>query len=1381
MSLWAKIRQQVRTISEKVSFVICSLSAHQYYKDGKYWTAIQAATLAYELALKLYGEKHHLVGVRLNMLGVLLEEVENFNEAEECFSRAAEIVRASRGESHRDYAVAIGHLASVYKAKGKYAQAELLYKQALEIQKAFYGVEHLDVSHALNSLALLYLDMNRFGDAEELFKQLMKMDERIYPRRYTREWAAARATYLHNLAALYTNMGDYSRAESCYTLCLQMRRAVYGRKHPTITQSLNNLAYFYLKKGDYEKAGQLANEALQINRKTYGEIHHAVATGHKIIASISEHNGKYQEAESRLLKALEIDRQINGENHEKVADDLNSLGLLYFYMAKYAEADESLRKSRQIIHAVWGETMHKSLYPSMNNQALLYRKLGRYEESEALYLEVLKLLSELVGEDHPDYARCLENLAEVYITTGKYAEAWELLRQALNTSARVYGDNNPLASSIFNKLGVLFQQSGRYSEAEVHYQQALSIVGATDGSVETVEIENNLAGLYMKAGRYIEAEARFQHTLRLRRALFGEEHPGIALTLNNLGNLYLAINDYTKALSHFQRASEILLTAYGENHPELATTLHNMSMLHYYLGQYDLAIQYCARALEIRASALGKMHSACGESLNCMGLIMQQLGDYKEAEENFNLAHEILSQSLGPEHPDTTIVLFNLAEIYSSQGRFDEAAPLFSAALEMITTALGNEHPQLSMILSTMALSYCTAGRADEALALMERAEAIADQTLGQVMSLSSERQRLGYLLELQVNLSAFLSLVLRFFPHSSEKKEEAFNLVLRRKALGAEALYAQRDAVLRGHYPELAEPLRRLIELQRQIAEKILAGPGAEGIDEHTVTLASLRANKEELEAELAHQIPDIKLIRQIYRANCRIVADALPEESALVEFVHFDDFSFESLPAPGESRIKSSGYLAFVVQAAAPNGLEMIYLGDAELINRAVAAFVQAITNEALDTYEPLAESESDAGTEKPVSSPLAEEAGKRRGESSRPPMFDCQVQTSGARSARELGGSLRKLVFDPLLAVIGTCRNLFISADGDLTRLPFNVLPLDEKRYVIDDFEISYLSTGRDTLRSFKREDSSSVRMFNKSLVAANPSFDLGLTPDTRGAEYPETLTMDEGGQVAEKAESVSRGLPRGKKLFEPLPDTQEEGRRVAEMLHVQPLLADQVLKQLIKNCQSPSILHIATHGFFLSDQKIGTAKPPGKREAFGVNNSHLLTQEIENPLLRSGLALAGANTWLLHRELPEEAGNGILTSLDVSGLDLIDTELVVLSACETGLGQVHRGEGVFGLRRAVELAGAKTLIMSLWKVSDQATQSLMIEFYRRVVDGQSRAKALRQAQLAMKNRHDAHPFFWGAFICQGDPRPLPLELLHQLSGDEHNQEKHQDSDY
>lgn len=221
---------------------------------------------------------------------------------------------------------------------------------------------------------------------------------------------------------------------------------------------------------------------------------------------------------------------------------------------------------------------------------------------------------------------------------------------------------------------------------------------------------------------------------------------------------------------------------------------------------------------------------------------------------------------------------------------------------------------------------------------------------------------------------------------------------------------------------------------------------------------------------------------------------------------------------------------------------------------------------------------------------------------------------------------------------------------------------------------------------------------------------------------------------------------------------------EGEQVAALLGVEPLLRERALEGSLKAHHSPYIFHIATHGFFFPDRQRTSndevletlASHEGRRVG---KLDQFLRRGAENPLLRSGLVLTGANTWDRGGPLPPEAEDGILTSEGVSGLDLTATELVALSACQTGLGEVRIGEGVFGLRRAFVVAGAKTLIMSLWKVPDIQTQGLMVDFYQRILAGQSPADALREAQLAMKTRYP-HPYYWGAFICQGDPGPLPL---------------------
>ena len=630
----------------------------------------------------------------------------------------------------------------------------------------------------------------------------------------------------------------------------------------------------------------------------------------------------------------------------------------------------------------------------------------------------------------------------------------------------------------------------------------------------------------------------------------------------------------------------------------------------------------------------------------------------------------------------------------------------------------------------------------------MEQAAAIDDRMIGQILAIGSERQRIAFLNTVLGNLYAFLSLVLQHLGDSPAAVHAALELVLRRKAIAAEAVATQRDAVLGGKYPALEPRLRELAALRMQIARKTLAGPGPEGLESHLRGLAEWNAQKERLEAELARQIPEMNLEQKLRAADRRAVALDLPEGVALVEFVRFPVFDFQAVPARGEPRWKPARYVAFVLPGGAPDDVQMIDLGEAEPIDRLIADFRAGI----------IAEAETEDGRDM-----------AKRPEEAAPTVEG------------DAGSALRAALFDRLAPALGSRTRLLIAPDGDLTRLPFEVLPTADGRRLIDDYQISYLSCGRDVLRF----GAAATGQPGEPLVVADPDFDLETGHRARAGAAQSRLLVPLARPRQEShgdADAIgpstrnrprhsagrhSRDLDRDRSAyhFHRLPGTRAEGERVAALLDVSPWLDATALEGRLKTaCRSPRILHLATHGFFLPDQERDLNRE-GRGFGFDFGEfsgaqdglARLSGPMMENPMLRSGLALAGANTWLKAGNPPEEAEDGLLTAEDVTGLDLLATELVVLSACETGLGQVHVGEGVFGLRRAFVLAGAKTLVMSLWKVPDEPTRELMEDFYGRLLAGEGRAEALRQAQLAMKAKYP-DPFYWGAFICQGDPSPL-----------------------
>lgn len=656
--------------------------------------------------------------------------------------------------------------------------------------------------------------------------------------------------------------------------------------------------------------------------------------------------------------------------------------------------------------------------------------------------------------------------------------------------------------------------------------------------------------------------------------------------------------------------------------------------------------------------------------------------------------------------------LNNLATFYHTQGDYRRAEPLYRRALAIREQALSSNHPDVAQILSNLAMLLVATIRYPEAWVFMERASQIEGQLIGQMFAGLSESQRAAYLDTLCGNFDAYLSLVSQHLRTELDALQDAFHLVLRRKAIGAEALAAQRDAVLGGRYPHLQSQLQAVTSLRRQIAQQTLAGPGNTNLQTYRRQLAEWIVQRERLEADLARQIPEMNLEERLQTADRKAVAGALPKNTTLVEFVRFNVYDFQAVPAKGEQQWKAARYLAFVLPAGEPDQVQMLDLGEAVIIDRHIAQFRAAITT---------------------------------------------------ASDADRAGSELRQLIFDPLLPTLNGRQQLLLSPDGDLTRLPFEVLPTDDGQRLIDTYHLSYVATGRDVLRFGVRSTGQAAA----PLIAADPDFDLsgGGSVSTKwslkklfsGFNKWKTDSSELGALPGHATGRCSRDLDRAHLLpFTPLPGTRLEGEHIAGMLQVQPWLQDAALEAKVKAQRSPRILHLATHGFFLEDQPYNPEKSQWMSFT-GSELGRLAGPGMENPLLRSGLALAGVNTWLHGQSPPAEAEDGLLTAEDVTGLDLLDTELVVLSACETGLGDVQIGEGVLGLHRSFVLAGAKTLVMSLWKVPDQQTQELMEDFYPRLLQGQPRADALRAAQLTMKARHP-EPLYWGAFICQGELGPL-----------------------
>jgi len=917
---------------------------------------------------------------------------------------------------------------------------------------------------------------------------------------------------------------------------------------------------------------------------------------------------------------------------------------------------------------------------------------------------------------------------------GRFRESIPLAQQASDMARQHLGEHDPEYAASLNNLAALYESSGEYVKAEQCYKQTQAIyrLAPQEHALQLAGNLNDLGFLYTSLGNYAAAESLYREALATWPADVEGVQLAVAQTLNNLGLLYQAMGDYRTAEPLLQRALRIRQDETGANQPIVARSLNNLAELYRARGLYNQAEPLYQEALHILQNTFGDKDLDVANILNNMAALSRGRRDYAGALSLYQQALRIWQAALGKSHPFVASCLHNLAVTHQTLGKFVEAEPLYRASLALRRQALGPNHPDVASSLFNLAGLLAATGQGEQALSLLEEATSIYDRMIGQVFSIGSEYQRLAYLAIVQNTLDAFLSFVLDRYAHDTVLIGTAFDLVLRRKALTAESLMTQRDAVHGGRYPALAPLLRNLMILRRQLAHKTLAGPGAEGTAAYRQLLDKWETQCASFEAEIAQQIPEMNLTQRLRDANREAIAAALPENTLLVEFIRFDAIDFAAVPAQGYSYWKSSRYLAFVLFAGAPDQSRMIDLGGAERIDAFIGAFRASITRE--EEVRGLAEASAETSSST---------AGDRQVSDDRRTAILAATRdllpeplSLEALADDVIGTQLREALLDPLLPVIGTYTRLFLAPDSDLCRLPFEVLPLADGRRVIEAYHVSYVSVGRDILR-FGTESGLAA---GKPLIAADPDFNLATTSASAIPSAP----------------------------FRRLVGTRDEGLKIAAQLGVEPWLEGSVLEASIKACRSPRILHLATHGFFLPDQpQQRIDELPEIAPLAGTGLERLTRQRLENPLLRSGLALAGANTWLGAGDLPDAAEDGLLTAADVVGLDLSNTDLVVLSACQTGLGEIKTGEGVFGLRRAFMLAGAKTLVISLWKVPDDATQTLMVDFYRRLLQGQPRATALRAAQRALQsNKQFADPFFWGAFVCQGEPGPLPRDGLGTL---------------
>ncbi|RUS98520.1 hypothetical protein DSM106972_081490 [Dulcicalothrix desertica PCC 7102] len=1117
-----------------------------------------------------------------------------------------------------------------------------------------------------------------------------------------------------------------------------MFEQIRGKSHPLVGISVAGLAQIYRAQGDFGKAETLYLRSLDILEKAFGKEHPELTTILNGLAGLYRAKGNYAKAEPLYLRTLVINEKVSGKEHPDVAKSLNNLAELYRAQGNYTRAEPLYLRSLAILEKVLGKE-HPDVAKSLNNLAELYRVQGNYIKSEPLYLRSLAILEKVRGKEHPDMATSLHNLAELYLSLGNYSKAESNSLRALAIREKVLGVEHPAVANSLNNLASLYQLQGNYAKAELLYLRSLvileKVLGKEHGQVATSL--NNLANFYQLQGNYAKAESFYLRSLAISEKVLGKEHPNVALSLNSLALLYQSQGNYVKAELLYLQAIEIQQKVLGKEHPEVANVLHNLALLYDAQGNYAKAQPLLLRSLAIREKVLGKEHPDVAASLNNLAALYEIREDDSKVEPLLVRSLAILEKALGREHPSVAISVNNLASVYQSQGKYSKAEPLLLRSLAIQEKALGKEHPDVAISLNNLASLYQSQGNYDKAEPLLLRSLAIWEKTFGQehpdvalslsnlsilswrkgdiarttnfltralavneknlqlIYAVGSEQRKQNYVQTFTGSTNSVVSLALQQSTKNPTLSKLALTTILRRKGRVLDAMTdtVQTLQTQLADNPDTKKLFDEWLGVQQQLANLVYQGAGEQKFEIYQQQIKQLEANKERLEEQVSAKSAEFR--KEIQTVELADIQVQIPTDAAMVEIVLYKPFNLKA--KKDSEKWGQSRYAAVVLRATGEP--KWVDLGDSAIIDKSVANFRQVLA-----TAPPTSNRGIDV-------TPIE---GKNR---------TSQLQ--------ELARSLDKQVMAPIRPLLGNARHLLLSPDGQLNLIPFEALKDEQNKYLVENYAFSYLTTGRDLLRL-----DTTAKQLSNPVVFADINYE------------------QQGTVIASQSRSSKnqRSIDFDNLKFGSLAATYEEGQQIKKIFpNTNIITGKNATETAIKQLKSPNILHLATHGFFLPNKEI----KPISSAITDLNNQREQSKylNLENPLLRSGLALAGFNNRQNKRTNNTE--DGVLTALEVAGLNLRGTQLVILSACETGLGNVKTGDGVYGLRRALVIAGTQSQLLSLWKVDDAGTKDLMVKYYKNIKAKKGRHVALREVQLEfLKNPKYQHPYYWASFIPSGN---------------------------
>jgi len=1009
----------------------------------------------------------------------------------------------------------------------------------------------------------------------------------------------------------------------------------------------------------------------------------------------------------------------------------------WFAQARQAEAAGNYREAVALFHKVmehgpriWG-ARSPNVSATLNNLALNYVHLHEFDKAEKYYKESLEIADFVYGDDAPQYALGLNNLAIVYRKTYRFADAEKLIRQGLKIREKRLGKDHEDVANSLQTLANVYDDFEKFEEAESYHQRALRIMEQKYGRdhAELGDFLHDFAQHYKTRGRYDLAEPLLSRAAAIHEKVHGPNHPQFANTLNSFGNYNKDLGKFDEAEKHYLRALAIFEARLGKEHPSVADPLNNLGILYMEMNQNNRAAEYFHRAMVIREAKFGKDHPLVAASCNNLALVMKQMGLRAEAEKWLLESLRIREKHLGREHTSVAGALSNLGNSYADDRQFEKAEANYRRALSIYESKYGKSHSDVGMVLLNLASIFRDQGQNEKAAEYYQAALATKQSASGfshldinnslYGMAIVQGRMRqfdaaLQTMDELRKSTREFVA---KSLPLLTVKEQVSFLRTIDSVNLHLGLTLALREP---NSTAALAKSAEWLLNSK---------GSGQEALVQSTLFA------KESRDPAAAKILNDLLGVRR----ELAILAMRAPLKDA--EKNHQDRLAAltqREQSLAGQLR-QSSGRLSNARWVALPEMRGRIPK-DAVYIELARFQPYDLIEKPNDKTWFParyVAWIIPAVGPIRLIDLGLADEIEKAI-QSARAPLEEARkriMENGEAEAAAEAHANLAalaRLIVTPLLPHTGSFERWIISPDAALWLVPWAALPLNDQTYLAEKHAIRLVIGGRDLLA-----DASQNRVQpNPSAIVADPDYDLELPGQNNG----------------DAAANTSRF-----KRVRSLPGTAIEAAAVAERLEtitgVAPSLLsgkDATVGNALKVAR-PRYFMLATHGFFRPVEELPVSErdrllrtPEGLKRLPG----------LEDPLLRCGLMMAGCNS---ARNL-SGAETGILTGREVISADLRGTELVVLSACETAVGDVRLGEGVAGLRQAFQLAGADAVLATLWSVPDLSSARLTARFFDGLAEKLPADEALRAAQraeidLRRKRTGAAHPYYWAAYTLTG----------------------------